>query len=251
VWGEPGAGDGQFNFEAEGMLGGYPQGAITFDASGNIYVADTGNSRIQKFGPDRRFLLAWGSAGTGDGQFLGAADVVVDRNGRVYVVDGNRGGDPDNPTSTRVNSVQVFDDQGAFIASWGAPGNEPGQLSSPTGLAIDVDGNILVTDIDNSRLQRFSPEGAYLDGWGGFGVGQREFSLPIDVAVDPIGRIYVVDWSSNDVKVFDNDGRFLDQWSGTKYRDGQLNGPSGIAVDGQGGIYVTDNSGRLQKYQLG
>ena len=71
VWGEPGSAEGQFNF-LEAGFGGYGQGAITFDAAGNFYVVDTGNYRVQKFGPDRRFLTAWGEKGTGNGQFEGA-----------------------------------------------------------------------------------------------------------------------------------------------------------------------------------
>ncbi len=39
------------------------------DASGNVYVADFGNDRVQKFGPDGAFITKWGSEGTGDGQF--------------------------------------------------------------------------------------------------------------------------------------------------------------------------------------
>ncbi len=58
-WGSEGSGDGQFRS---------PWG-IAVDASGNVYVADFGNDRVQKFGPDGAFITKWGSEGTGDGQF--------------------------------------------------------------------------------------------------------------------------------------------------------------------------------------
>ena len=56
AWGTRGRGDGEFNFQTSGGTG---FGAVAFDHDGNIYVADTGNARIQKFGPDRRFITSW------------------------------------------------------------------------------------------------------------------------------------------------------------------------------------------------
>ncbi len=58
-WGSSGSGDGQFR----GMHG------IEVDAEGNVYVADTGNNRIQKFTSDGILLIKWGSSGTAPGQF--------------------------------------------------------------------------------------------------------------------------------------------------------------------------------------
>src|SRR5438552_8179000 len=58
-WGSAGSGNGQFNA---------PWG-VAVDAAGNVYVADTGNNRIQKFTGTGGFLTAWGSAGSGNGQF--------------------------------------------------------------------------------------------------------------------------------------------------------------------------------------
>src|SRR4030042_1741132 len=58
-WGSPGSGDGQFN---------YPAG-VAVDSSGNVYVADLGNHRIQKFDSSGGFITKWGSSGSGDGQF--------------------------------------------------------------------------------------------------------------------------------------------------------------------------------------
>jgi DNA-binding beta-propeller fold protein YncE len=59
------------------------------DGSGNVYVADTNNGRIEKFDPNGTFLAKWGSYGSSDGQFNSPAGVAVDSSGNVYVADQN------------------------------------------------------------------------------------------------------------------------------------------------------------------
>jgi len=77
-WGSQGSGDGQLNF---------PTGIAVDSSSGNVYVTDWGNHRIQKFDSNGKFLAKWGSQGTADGQFRGPQGVAVDSSGNVYVVD--------------------------------------------------------------------------------------------------------------------------------------------------------------------
>jgi beta-propeller repeat-containing protein/NHL repeat-containing protein len=76
-------GDGQFT-------SGGPGGLAT-DASGNIYATDPGNGRVQKFSSTGQFLLKFGSAGTGDGQFGNVVGIAVDSSGKIYVTDSNNG----------------------------------------------------------------------------------------------------------------------------------------------------------------
>ena len=76
-WGSEGSGDGQFN---------QPY-SVAVDGQGNVYVAEAGNDRIQKFSGDRRFITKWGSEGSGDGQFDDPSGVAVDGQGNVYVAD--------------------------------------------------------------------------------------------------------------------------------------------------------------------
>ena len=76
-WGSSGSGNGQF----VNPLG------IGIDSSGNCFVVDSGNSRIQKFTPAGAFATKWGSSGTGDGQFKSPNGVAIDSSGYVYVAD--------------------------------------------------------------------------------------------------------------------------------------------------------------------
>jgi sugar lactone lactonase YvrE len=76
-WGSNGSGDGQFTF---------PVGVAT-DTSGNVYVADSSNHRMQKFDGNGTFLAKWGSNGSGDGQFTFLRGVATNSSGNVYVAD--------------------------------------------------------------------------------------------------------------------------------------------------------------------
>ncbi len=77
TWGTSGSGNGQFS---------YPYG-VAVDASGNVYVADRGNNRIEKFDTNGNYLAQWGTSGSGSGQFNQPFGVAVDSSGNVYVAD--------------------------------------------------------------------------------------------------------------------------------------------------------------------
>jgi DNA-binding beta-propeller fold protein YncE len=247
VWGSEGTGEGQFDFLlSTSQFGGYGKSAIAFAPDGSFYVADTGNFRIQKFGPDRAFVTAWGSEGTDDGQFLGIADLAVDSQGRVYVLDPYRGFD----SSSAADAVQLFDADGHFLATWGAQGSEPGQMMHAVGITADRDGTILIADYQNNRVQRFTHEGEYLDSWGAYGMGEGQFNGPLDVAVDAEGHVFEVDYANNRVQVFDRDGRFLLAWGKYGFGEGEFFEPANVAVDGEGNVYVTEVGGRVQKFRV-
>lgn len=76
-WGDSGTGNGQFSSPH----------SIAVDGSGNLYVTDTGNHRVQKFSSGGAYLTQWGAQGAGDGQFFYPAGVALDAGGNVYVAD--------------------------------------------------------------------------------------------------------------------------------------------------------------------
>ena len=75
--GSKGTSDGQFDTPH----------TIAFDSSGNMYVTDTKNARVQKFDNNGTFLTKWGSRGMGEGQFLEPEDIEIDSSNKVYVTD--------------------------------------------------------------------------------------------------------------------------------------------------------------------
>ena len=98
---------------------------LAVDELGNVYVTDLGNMRVQKFNNDGTFLNAWGSSGTGPGQFNSPAGIAV-FNGTVYVVD------------TQQHRVQQFDLDGNFVSTWGDEGEGQGQFLLPNGIAVSA-----------------------------------------------------------------------------------------------------------------
>ena len=130
-WGSYGRGDGQFR---------EPLG-VASDASGNIYVADRNNQRIQKFDPRGEFITSWGIFGEEDGDFLYPIEVAADASGNVYVVD------------QKSPRVQKFDSEGNFLTEWGGSGSEDGRFNldyrfhkGPAGIATDASENVYVVD---------------------------------------------------------------------------------------------------------
>src|SRR5262245_26702680 len=143
-WGLPGSGNGQF----EG-----PSGVAT-DASGNVYVADSRNNRIQKFDASGTFLLTWGSPGSVDGAFSNPFGVATDASGNVYVADTNN------------QRIQKFDASGTFLTTWGSFGTGNGQFRFPISVATEGSGNVYVADTNNQRIQKFDASGTFLTTWG-------------------------------------------------------------------------------------
>lgn len=225
-WGSNGEGNGYFLW-AEG---------IAVDAAGNVYVADSGNHRIQKFSSTGSFIAKWGYSGSKDGQFSTPKDVAVDGAGNVYVTD--RG-------NVR---IQKFTSDGTFITEWGKNGNEDGQFWMIEGIAVDGAGNVYVVD-GNDRVQKFSSTGAFITKWGYQGDRDGEFESPIDIAVDSAGDVYVTDTGNYRVQKFSSTGDFITSWGHRGSEDGLFSSMNGIAVDKSDNVFVTDaGNSRIQKF---
>jgi DNA-binding beta-propeller fold protein YncE len=228
AWGSSGTADGQFD----------GPGGIAADGSRNsVYVADTGNDRIQKFDLRGGFVRAWGATGTGDGELLSPAAIAVAPNGDVYVAD------------TGNDRIQVFDRAGNFIGKWGTHGSDDGELDRPAGIAVDPDGAVVVTEAGNRRVQKFTAIGTFLRKWGTAGTEAGQFALPLGVDTGGNGNVFVTDASRNVVVKFDDVGTWLTELGSPGSGDGQLMEPWDVFVEGGGDVFILDSgNGRVQKF---
>lgn len=118
-----------------------------------------------------------------------------------------------------------------IISEWGGNGGGGGLFNYPTGIAIDEEGYVYVSDTLNQRIQKFTPDGSFVTMWGEEGYGAEEFKCPLGIAVDSDGFVYVADGNSPYVRKFTSDGDFVMRW------DAEVR--NGIAVDEDGYVYVT------------
>ena len=224
-WGSTGSGNGQLN---------PPQG-VAVDASGNVFVVDSGNNRVEKFTSTGTFILAWGSPGSANGHFSDPYAIAVDASGNVYVTDVSN------------HRVQKFTSTGTFTLAWGGPGSGPNQFSRPFGVAVDSSGNVYVTDFDNNRVEKFTNTGTFTTQWTGSGPNQ--LSDPNGIAVDGSGNVYVADYGNNRVEKFTNTGAFITAWGSSGSGDGEFGGARSVAVDSSGSVYVIDDANnRVEKF---
>jgi uncharacterized protein (TIGR03663 family) len=171
---------------------------LAVDQDGNLYVADSGNNRIQKFDRDGSFLAEVGGTGTANGQFSEPWGVAVDAQGNVYVAD------------TWNHRIQKFDKDLKYLAQWGKPAldlknPQPYDFWGPRDVAVDAQGNVWVTDTGNSRVLKFDPDGKYLATLGGPGSEAGKLRDPVGIKIAANGDIYVADGWNSRIQKFDKD----------------------------------------------
>jgi hypothetical protein len=160
-FGEPGTGPGQFNF-VRTPVPDAGAGAIAFAPDGSFFVADDGNNRIQKFDPAHKFVKAWGSFGSGDGQFADAIAIATDGK-QVYVYDDSR------------IDIQVFDTDGKLLRK---------VTNESPWMTVDGAGNFWAAD--QQGISEFDASGKLV----------KAFPLPKSLvrgpglAIDTAGRLY-------------------------------------------------------------
>jgi DNA-binding beta-propeller fold protein YncE len=109
-----------------------------------------------------------------------------------------------------------------------------GELREPRGVAVTSQGNVLVCDFGNNRIEEFDRDLHGVRQWGELGESAGQFKQPCGIAVDAQGQIFVADTWNQRVQVFSPEGHFLRQWTAGFY------GPRGIAVDATGSVFVAD-----------
>jgi len=192
-----------------------PPEGIAVDGSGNIFIADQTNHRIRKVAPSG-IVTTYAGTGTagaaGDGgsatsaQLNNPVGVAVDALGNVFIADTNN------------HRVRIVDASGVIstlagtgVAGFSGDGGpaSAAQLNTPSGVAFDLNGNLLIADTNNSRIRRVTANGvittiagngqAMFAGDGGFATA-ASLTQPRRITADASGNIFIADTGSQRIR---------------------------------------------------
>ncbi len=228
-WGHTGVALGDFHFFSSKDPSQPPGGGIA--VSGNyVYVADSGNNRIERFNLEGGEPLEWGSRGSAPGQFDYPRGLAANESEVIVSDDDNR-------------RVEKFTPSGELQSLAGSPGTGPGQFGYPYGVSLDAAGDVYIADDNNHRIVRLGPELQFITAWGTQGSKPGQLDFPRALASDASGETYVADTANDRIDVFDSSGNYLRAIGLNGRGPGALTAPSGLATDPTGRLLVSDTVG--------
>jgi sugar lactone lactonase YvrE len=214
--GSPGEGEGRLR---------HPVG-MDLDSLGNVYIADTGNRRVQVFNRA--------------GACLRTIDLNPLKARPVDVLVGEEGGGRLYVSEREGHRILVLTLDGAFVSAWGEYGEHLGQFRFPGMMALDAEGAVYVVDVLNTRIQVFNPTGSRARQIGEWGVRPGQLFRPKGVALGPDATLYVSDSYTGVIQAFEETGRYRGVLADREGRLLRLTTPVGMAFDRKGRLYVVE-----------
>lgn len=243
------AGERSSGRKATQMKGAY---GFCFDSAGNLFVADWGNNRVQRFAPgsNKGVTVAGGNGkGSAPNQLNWPSDVHVDKDGNLYVLD---------TYNYRVQKWAPGASGGTTVAGGNGEGSQANQIGFSTNLFITKEGVIFIADMDNNRIQKWLPSamtGITVAGGNGTGSAANQLYIPEDITGDAEGNLYVSDLGNYRVQKFSpgsTTGVTVAGGNGRGFGDNQFRYPGALFVDSEKRLYVTDNDNRrIQRWDPG
>jgi len=177
----------------------------------------------------------------GAGMFVRPHGIRIDREGNVWVTDGEGPDGKDPNKNGKGHQVFKFSPDGKVLMTLGragVAGDGPDTFNQPSAVLIEPKGDIFVADghggNSNARIVKFSKDGKFIKTWGKKGTAPGDFDTPHNLAMDSRGRLFVGDRGNNRIQIFDQDGKFLEEWK-------QFGRPSGVFIDANDTLYVADH----------
>jgi sugar lactone lactonase YvrE len=188
---------------------------LAVDEAGFAFVADTLRQQVVVFGPDDAYVNAFPLPDGGR-----PVDVAV-RGDELYVLDNDK-----------TPQVVVLERRsGKVLRAFGAFGSGSGQLNLPTAVAVGPNGDVVVSDTLNFRVQKYTGDGRLVWERGEAGRRLGQFARPKGLAVGPDGVVYVVETAMELVQMFNAEGQLLMHLGGPGDGTGALMLPASVAVD--------------------
>jgi uncharacterized protein (TIGR03437 family) len=226
------------------------------DAAGNVYIADTDNSRVRKVSNGVITTVAGSGMGgqSGDNGPATSAElespsgIAVDAAGNLYIADLGRVRKVSNGVITTVaGGGTLSGDNVSATSAW----------LDPSGIAVDAAGNLYIADTDHNRIRKVANgaittvAGNGTEGYSGDNgpATSAQLDWPTGVAVDSGGTLYIADWGNSCIRKVTNGVITTVAGTGTRAYSGD-NGPAAsaqlywsksLAVDSAGNLYVTDS----------
>src|SRR5215510_10868225 len=238
----------------DGRMWGMSAG-VDIDPDGNIWAYDRCGANTcaeSKVDPILKFDRSSGRLLTkfGGGMFVFPHGFYVDRDGNVWVTDGQG-----NKERTKGHQVFKFTPHGKVLMTLGkagVPGNGPDTFNEPNDVVTAPNGDIFVSDGHsgqypkappdaNARIVKFTRDGKYIKEWGKLGSAPGEFRTPHSLAFDSRGRLFVADRGNHRIQIFDQDGKFLEE---TKV----FSRISGVFIDKNDTLYAADSESSVTSH---
>jgi len=185
---------------------------VAIDASGNVYVTNSGNNTISEYGPTGTYIGTFGSGAT----MSFPKSIVFDSSGNAYVL--NLGATAGTGTVYKYNSSGVY--QSTILSG----------LNYALGMTIDASNNIYITDQGAVTVKKYSTSGTLL-----LSLPTTNLSTPLGVAVDASGNIYVLNNGTGNVTKYNSAGTYQ-----SVFLSGYTSAQS-ITIDGSGNFYIGDD----------
>ena len=234
-----GAGSGQFNRPKH----------IIIDDSGNLYISDKDNHRIQKWEPgatEGTTVAGGNGSGSNANQLNKPKGIILDASGNLYIVDfGNN----------RVQKWVLGATEGTTVAGGNGSGSNANQFNGPLGVVLDTSGNLYISDKDNHRIQKWEPgatEGTTVAGGNGSGSNANQLNKPKGIIFDNSGNLYIADFGNERIQKWvlgATEGTTVAGGNGNGSNANQFKGAGGVTLDVSGNMYIADlNNHRIQKW---
>jgi DNA-binding beta-propeller fold protein YncE len=214
---------------------------MRLDSQGNIWTTDVAGHIVMKMSPAGEVLLTLGTRGQPGNWDEAAnshllyepADIAFAPSGDVLVVQGHGRGE---------GRVLRFDKTGRFIKSWGGKGTAPGEFDQPHSILVNQQGQILVADRENRRVQLFDLDGRLLKMW-------KFAGLPCGLLLGPDGQVYLATGFSGQILRLNGNGKAVAMMGQPGKGLGEFGEAHYLTISPGGDLYVADTiNAVLHKY---